>query len=367
MLSARRVALAALLLTGVACQGPPTKFVVPEPEVVVGPPAYGAFARAREEDLRVRLLGILTELRPRVAEIEDALHASIDGLPTPLRLATKEPFLRRWGSDLQEAFQARVQAEHAAAREQLVVLYEEAMELGLTQARSLAPQASPLDSGATGSALLDADVGAFAQSLDELIDFAEMDVRLQQDVLRRDELVEVFSTLGVEGADKQLGGRLTLFVGGAQDNAGPRARVVLRCDEGVDAEERGFYQVARHRVMRGPTTVHDTGWRAMGRRSGVPTLELAGAYLVGSSVAPALLDEHEDFAKLHDMRVLVDVQTGVYDATTKLLGGVDWQLEFRVSSRGGVSWQLSGAGARFNPSCEELREIAADQRRRRGA
>ncbi|GJM21108.1 MAG: hypothetical protein DHS20C15_10230 [Planctomycetota bacterium] len=316
-------------------------------------PAYAAHSRDRKVLLRERLQEIVSATRPLVLDVQGRLARKVMSLDPPLRFATKEPRLREWGRERQAEFQERVQDAYATTHEMLANLYESAVDRGISAAQDLTPPRSPLDEGATGNVLLDASVGAYEETLDSMFDFAGMELRQQQDVLRRVELLEVFSTFSVDGADELLGGRLLLFVGGEQRNAAPGARLVLRCEEGVDPGDRKLYQVARHRVMRGSTTVHDSGWRGHGGDDGMTTRYVEDAYLIASDVAPTLNVEEAGFEQLHDMRVIVDLQTGVLDAQNDLLGGVDWRIEFRVTVRGDVSWSMAASPA-FDPTCPEL-------------
>ena len=149
---------------------------------------------------------------------------------------------------------------------------------------------------------------------------------------------------------------LMLFVGGDSYSPAPIARIVLRLDEGVGTATRGIYQVMRHRVMRGDTIVDDLGWRPMPSVTGLPELSLRGQHLMTDNVAPLIKTEAPGFASLKDMRVLVDVQSAVFDDEARVLGGVNWGIEFRITGRGKISWQLRPDDD-YDPVCGEVQRV----------
>jgi hypothetical protein len=67
----------------------------------------------------------------------------------------------------------------------------------------------------------------------------------------------------------------------------------------------------------------------------------------------------ESFDQLRDMRIVVDIQSAVLDTQDgdKLLGGVDWRIEFQVSARGALTWQLASGGPKFDPWCSEVKRV----------
>lgn len=341
-----------------ACSGPPVEVEAAPPVEEPGFPAYAAHSREKKVLLRERLQQVVSSTRPLVLDVQARLARKVAELEPPIRFATKEPRLRRWGQERQAEFQELVQQAYATTHDTLAELYESAVNRGIQLAQDLTPERSPLDKGATGNVLLDATVSAFEETLQGMFDFSGMELRQQQDVLRRVELLEVFSSFTVPGADDELGGRLLLFVGGDERSARPRARIVLRCAEGVDPDTRRLVQAARHRVMRGSTTVHDTGWRLHGGDDGSPRRHVEEGYILASEIAPRLLTSVDGFDQLRDMRVVVDLQTAVLDPEQQVLGGVDWRIEFLVTIRGDVSWRI-GASPAYDPECPELSGVAS--------
>jgi hypothetical protein len=116
-------------------------------------------------------------------------------------------------------------------------------------------------------------------------------------------------------------------------------------------------QVTRHRIMRGTSLVADYGWRpAAGTATpGIPVTETMGRFLIAPRVEPTMDTSSPYYSQLRDMRIVVDTQTGFFDAGGALLGGVDWRIEFSVSARGDLTWQLAGGKPVFDPYCAEIR------------
>jgi hypothetical protein len=109
--------------------------------------------------------------------------------------------------------------------------------------------------------------------------------------------------------------------------------------------------------MRGTRLVKDYGWRPAAGTTvpGVPGTETYGTFLIAPNVEPTMDTSSPYYAQLRDMRIVVDTQSGFFDQSGALLGGVDWRIEFSVSARGDLTWQLAGGKPVFDPYCAEIR------------
>ena len=320
------------------------------------PPTYGADSRARTAELERRIEAMLQLTLPEVRRLKSDLDVALAGVPVPERLATTDPVLKDWRAAERVAYESSVETFYAEAEKRLATMREEALATGRAQARELATPASPLDAGPTGDPALDLSLVAFEEVLDGSVALNELAVRRNQDLVRRTDLFETFSTFG-RPEEQGMGGRILLFVGGEEEAANPRALVALRCDAGQDPAGYSFRQVMRHRVMRGPAIVRDLGWRRapMPGRSDKPRSETLANFLIAPRVEPVVDREAPGFDQLRDMRVVVDVQTGAVDAEGGLVGGFDWRIEYNISASGAVTWALAGGKPAFNVDCAELR------------
>lgn len=316
-------------------------------------PAYAAMSREREAELRVELRKILDVTLPQAIAAEASLQADLEALTPPVVLAARHADLRSWHKDAVAAYQAdvkRVFDEHEAS---MRALFDNAIAEGEAEVVARAATRSPLDPGLTGDPLLDRQMASFRETLEREFAFENLEADRQEWKLRDVTLYETYNAFGDDAALAAIGGRLILFVGG-DELGNPRACLVLELDEGRPASTRGFLQAMRHRVMRGDTLVQDMGWRALPEQT---PLEVYGRYVIATGIAPTLDATEPGFDALRDMRLLCDMQTAVFDEQAKVLGGVDWQLEFRITVRGDVSWQLSGGSPAFDAECAELKRL----------
>jgi len=391
MTTLRRLVSASVLLLVSGCEVPPmieatsTNTYLMESGATVesndsrsisgmGEPAitHGALSRSVTRQLDGMLEEILASTLPEVASLHADLEVVAVGLVPPERLATNDSTLRNWGQAARDSYRANVDAIYDEAERRLEGLEEAANEAAEAQARTFAPPRSPLDTGATGDPALDTAVTTFAEVMDGAIGLREVDVRHQQDLSRQLDLFEVFSSFGAKSAaaiaaadpsadaDAEAGmqGRILLFVGGDERLGAPRALLAFRSDANVPDSHR-IVQVMRHRVMRGTSVVSDLGWRAAPAqgRPGSPKTEVLENFLIAPKVEPVIDRDSPSYAQLIDMRIVVDIQSAVLDADNAVLGGVDWRIEFQVSTKGALTWQLAGGRPKFDPYCAEVKRI----------
>lgn len=325
---------------------------------VLGRPAYAARARERERDLHDRLLELFASTQARAQVVRDELDARLAQFRVPPRLATRDRYLSSLARADVDAYEAKVAELFAAALLRLDTIRDDTLAKAVQIAAAMAPERSPLDAGATGDVSLDRQVASFEETLRLALDREALVGRGYREAVRRIELLPVFSGFNAEGADERLGGRLTVFVGGDPDST-PRVDVVLRCVEGVAPAERGIVQAVRFRIMAGDTIVRDLGWQPLPAPDGLPAVGIDGAYLVAPNVGPALEATVGSGESLADRRILADVQTAVFDRDRQLLGGADWRLEYRVSGRGSITWQVAAVEPRFEQECAETAALLA--------
>ncbi|RKY20411.1 MAG: hypothetical protein DRQ55_07695 [Planctomycetota bacterium] len=325
------------------------------PTDVLGRPAYASRAREVEHELRTALLEVTRASQDRAASIRVSLAARLSTLSAPARLATSERYLSTLLRAEVKAYEQAVALAYDEALLQLDELHESSIQQALSIAASMAPERSPLDVGPTGSPLLDRQVTAFEETLRLDLRRSEMEAEGYRLALRRLELLVVFNSFNAEGADDAMGGRLLVLVGG-DEGSEPRVDVVFRADEGVDAEDRGLLQAVRFRVMAGDTVVEDLGWRPLPAPDGRPQVAQDGRYLLAPESGPLLQSAFGSPEDLMERRVVADVQTAVFDREGVLLGGADWRLEYRVSLRGRMSWQVGAVEPRFNAACTQVAE-----------
>jgi len=104
-----------------------------------------------------------------------------------------------------------------------------------------------------------------------------------------------------------------------------------------------------------PALVQDEGWRHANQ--GVPVVEISGRHLIATGIEPVIRTDAEAFDVLRQMRVVVDMQSAVFDEAGEVLGGVDWRITFRITARGDVAWQMTGGRPSFNAECERAQDV----------
>ena len=324
------------------------------------PVTTGAINRAKiaqlEDDLQAIMQTTLGEMNSLTADLESV----VAGLTPPPRLATSDPVLKNWRQELRDSYQSTVDGLYSEAIRRLKGLEEAAYAAGLQRAMAQATPASPLDSGRTGDPAVDSSLETFDEVVRDAIGQMDLSDRQGHDRRRREDMFEVFSTFGSAEAEAAMGGRILLFVGGDETNGVPLALLAFRCDDGSDPRSRNFAQAFRHRVMRGTAVVKDLGWRLAPVSSGLPgrpRTEVMDDFVLASDCQPTMDRHSPHYDELRDMRILVDVQSAVFDAEGKLLGGVDWRLEYKVSSTGDLTWQLSGGKPVHDPYCAEVMKL----------
>ncbi len=320
---------------------------------------YGTYSRARSDQLADSIGAIMASTLPAVREIYSDIDAAVAALRPPETLSTVEVGLRDWGKPERLVFQEHVDEVYAGAAVQLDSIYDLAMATATSRALGIASVRSPLDRGVTGDPALDDVLVAFEESMRGMVGFDQLDDLRTEDRGIRTEVIQVFTSFGAEEAEEAMGGRLLLFVGGDETFGRPRCILAFRSDDGTPLSERHLAQVMRHRIMRGNTVVQDLGWRALptGGVPGVPSTREYGSYLLAESVEPIFDTEAPSFAQLASMRILVDIQSGVFDASGAFLGAVDWRVIFYVSSRGDLTWELSTIDPRWDPYGTELQRV----------
>lgn len=355
----RRPLLLALLLVACAIDpGPRRASGEAAATDILGRPPYATLARARQRELRSGLLELTGDTQGRARVIRQEVAERLDELDVPTRLASRDAFLAGLRRDQAAAHAEAVAEIFGRALVELDALQADAMDRAVALARALAPERSPLDVGPTGDDLLDRELADYAETL--RLDLARSDLEGEgaSEARRNVELLQVFTSFDTVGADERLGGRLLVFVGGAEGDD-PRADIVLRTAEGVARDDRGLVQAVRLRVLSGETIIEDLGWRPLPEPDGLPAVGTEDAWIVAPDAARALLAQAGSPADLAERRVLADVQTAVFDRDRRVLGGADWRLEFRVSRRGQSTWQISVVESRFNPECTEAEAILA--------
>jgi hypothetical protein len=326
------------------------------------PETHGARSRARSSELESRLEQILRVVQPEVDRLQADLRAAVDALPRPERIASNDPLLRPWRATEREHFQKNVTFFYDEATRRLTELHDATIEAAAEQARTLATARGPMDAGATGDPALDASLETFDEVVEGIVGLNELSVHRSQDIERRLDLFEAFTSFG-QPHQEGLGGRLMLFVGGDETEGVPRGLLAFRVDDGRDPKALHFEQALRHRIMRGNTVVKDMGWRlapfagAQGT-PGHPATEILSNVLIAPHMEPSVDRSAPGYDKLRDMRVQCDGQSGVFEGD-KLIGGVDWRVEFVITASGMLNWQLSGVRPVLDMGCKELMELRA--------
>lgn len=322
---------------------------------------HGALSRARGHELQTRLDLLYGVVQPEVERLQADLARALDALQRPERLATTDPVLRTWRSARREAYQSAVALFHDEAARRLEGLRDATLAQAADIARQLATERGPMDAGPTGDPALDEVLHTFSEVIEGAVDLNELSVQRSQNLERRVDLFEAFSSFG-RAEEAQMGGRLHLFVGGDETDGVPRALLAFRVDDGRDPSTLRFTQALRHRILRGSTVVQDLGWRAApqvgGGRAGHPQTEVLDNVLIAPQVEPVIDRSAPAYGQLRDMRIQCDVQSVVHDGE-RVLGGVDWRVEFQVSARGDLTWQLAGGRPVFDPHGVEAGRVVA--------
>ena len=345
--------LATALLSGAGCNLVAHETGANAPaEVTPGKPAYAAFERRRVEVLQGELAKLLSQaIRLAKADLS-LMEAGLDKLFPPERLSTNDPVLRTWNEAEWKAYGVAVEQIYGVALARLELIHEEALVQAVSRAEAIVGRRSPLDDGPTGSTLVDQAVTSFVESLRAELAVEDLVNRAEHDVVGRTELIHVFSTFTSPGADELLGGRLTLFIGGSEDARAPRVKLVLKDEGGEPPQGIRVLEAIRYRVFRGHSIVRDMGWQP---NPADPELFLFDNALFISNIEPRLDTSTPAFEKLHGMRVVADMQTALL-RDGALLGGIDWRIEFRITARGDVSWQLSEP-PQFTEGSEEAVQV----------
>jgi|GEM_PF-2155772 len=323
------------------------------------PLTHGALSRERSAELESRLDQVLVIVQPQITELKDDLSAAVASLPRPERLAISDPVLRTWRADRRKSYQESVALFHDEAARRLTELRDAAIAESVEQAQTLAAARGPMDAGPTGDPALDEVLATFAEVVDGIVGLNELSVHRSQDLERRVDLFEAFSSFGRE-EEADMAGRIHLFVGGDETDGVPRALLAFRVDDGREPSALHFVQALRHRILRGNTVVADLGWHlapfADGSPHGRPSTEVLDNFLIAPQVEPVIDRDAPAYERLKDMRVQCDVQSAVFEGD-KLLGGVDWRIEFVVSVRSELAWQVAGGKPVFDPGCAEVMRV----------
>ncbi|MED5330956.1 MAG: hypothetical protein VX916_06655 [Planctomycetota bacterium] len=326
--------------------------------------ARGIASRARVQELEKDLHAILATTKPVVEREFSEMREVLGAIPLPEILSTMEAELRPWGKEARERYREQIEALHSDLKGRLLNIKDAAMDAVATQAKQFSVQRSPLDQGLTGDPALEPLLEAFNDTLLSAVRLDSLDDQRAEDLGRHRELVQVFSTFGNEEGEKAMRGRLLLFVEGDESSVSPRCMVAFRADDPRLLSQVKIAQVMRYRVMHGHNVMKDFGWIPLPSKTvpGVPELMPYETYLVATAVEPMLRSEDPNFDSLHSRRVLVDIQSGVFLADGAFLGSVDWRMEYFISSRGRVTWQLSPHAPTWDPYGSELQRVLFDRK-----
>ena len=324
------------------------------------PLTHGALSRERGAMLQARLDQVLLIVQPPIDGLLMDLQSAVASLKRPERLAISDPVLRTWHAADRKTYQDTVALFHDEAAKRITELRDAAIAQAVEQARPLAAARGPMDAGPTGDPALDEVLSTFDEVMDGIVDLGGLQVRKSQDIERRTDLFEIFSSFGRK-EEAEMGGRIHLFVGGDENEGLPRALVAFRVDDARAPGDLHFEQAIRHRILRGSTVVRDLGWHAAPLPAGEghdgrPPTEVLENVLIAPAVEPVIDRTAPAFEQLKDMRVQCDMQSAVFQGD-KLLGGVDWRIEFAVSVRGDLGWQVAGGRPVFDPGCAEVLRV----------
>ena len=344
--------------------------IVDEAELPFASPAPQAVSHGAEHRDQVAVLerdvdDILALTLPEVRGLQAELDAALARIPAPEKLATNQPGLAHWREEGVAQHKEQVMKACDETERRLKMMHQLAMDAAVEQARLLAPERTLSDTGLTGDLALDSVLDQFSEVLDGALALPDLDVRRSQEASKVVELFEVFNSFalkepdGTTAAEDRMQGRLLLFVGGDETGAVPRALFAFRDHSGDSPRTRSVAQVTRHRILRGSTIVKDYGWRKapVKGRPGLPDVEVLGDYLIAPAVEPILNRSADAYDQLRDLRVQIDVQTGVFEQDGKPIGGVQWRIEFSVSARGDLTWQLESGKPVYDPYCSEILKV----------
>lgn len=324
--------------------------------------SHGAASRERVATLEKELDDILALTLPEVRSLQAELDDALGQIPAPEKLATNQPELGHWREELLDIHKEQVGKAVDETERRVKMMQALAMDAAIEQARTLAPERGPLDGGWTGDSALDSTLEQFSEVLDGALELPDLDLRANQEASKVVELFEVFNSFalkepdGTTAAEDRMNGRLLLFVGGDETGAAPRAVFAFRDTSAETPRTHVVAQVTRHRILRGSTIVKDYGWRAapVKGRPGLPETEVLGDYLIAPAVEPILNRAADAYDQLRDLRVQIDLQTGVFETNGTPIGSVTWRIEFSVSARGDLTWQLESGKPIYDPYCSEI-------------
>jgi len=332
-----------------------------------GAPAlsHGAQTRERVATLQQELDQVLALTLPEVHGLQSELDAALAKFPMPEKLTTNQPGLGDWREEQRAVRTAQVTKACDETERRLKLMQQLAMDAAVDQARQLAPDRVPTDTGWTGDHALDSALDQFSEVLDGALGLSDLEVRRSQEANRSVELFEVFNSFSLKDpdgttlAEDRMNGRLLLFVGGEESGSAPRAVFAFRDDSNDTPRTQLVAQVARHRLLRGGTIVKDYGWRAapVQGKLGRPATEVLGKYLIAPAVEPILNKSAAAYDQLRDLRVQIDIQTGVFENDGSPIGGIDWRIEFSVSALGDLTWQLEAGKPVYDPYCTEILQV----------
>ena len=328
-------------------------------------PSHGAGHRERVALLERDLDEILALSLPEVRSLQTELDAALARIPAPEKLATNQPGLTHWREERRVEHKEQIALACDETERRLKMMQALAMDAAVEQARNLAPERSPTDSGLTGDQGLDSALDQFGEVLEGTLSLPDLEVRRSQEASKLVELFEVFNSFalkepdGTTAAEDRMQGRLLLFIGGDETGAVPRAVFAFRDHSADVPRTRLVAQVTRHRILRGSTIVKDYGWRPapVKGQPGLPEVEVLENYLLAPAIEPILNRAADAYDQLRDLRVQIEVQTGVFESDGTPIGGIDWRIEFSVSARGDLTWQLESGKPVYDPACSQIREV----------
>jgi hypothetical protein len=334
-----------------------------EPDVA--PTTHGAASRDRVAALEQELDQILAVTLPEVRDLQSELEAALAKIPVPEKLATNQPGLAQWREAQRATHGDQIVMACDETERRLKLMQGVALDAAVEQARLLAPERAPMDAGFTGDPALDSALDQFSEVLDGALALPDLEVKSSQEASRVIELFEVFNSFalkdpdGTTAAEDRMRGRMLLFVGGDETGAAPRAVFAFRDHAGDAPRTRIVAQVARHRILRGSTIVRDYGWRAapVKGKPGQPETEVLENYVIAPAVEPILNRSASAYDQLRDLRVQIDLQTGVFEHDGTPIGGIDWRIEFSISARGELTWQLEAGKPVYDPYCGEILKV----------
>ena len=329
------------------------------------PPTYGAESRQRVGELKLDIDQILALTLPEVRSLQSELEGALAKIPPPEKLGTNQPGLVHWHEAERATHKEQITQACDETERRLKAMQGLALDAAVDQARQLAPERTPTDAGFTGDSGLDSALDQFNEVLDGALALPDFEVRRSQETSKIVELFEVFNSFalkepdGTTVAEDRMRGRLLLFVGGDETGAAPRAVFAFRDYTGDVPRSRLVAQVTRHRILRGSTIVKDYGWRAapVKGKPGQPETEVLDNYVIAPAVEPVLNRAADAYDQLRDLRVQIDVQTGVFEADGSPIGGIDWRIEFSVSARGDLTWQIAAGKPVYDPYCAEILKV----------